>query len=503
MQFYEKLDFLMQVTQTSNKDLAKGISVDPSFISLLRSGKRKKPQNQEHIKRIALYLAKRSTADFQRHALAEMLGQSALRSAMPVEVLADHLRQWLSGESDLVEQMVERIENLPTKPVLPQEPVLSVPEQETTFYYGNEGRRKAVSHITQIIRSSKNTNSVLIASNSDLDWLFDDYAFANELQDHLLEILQRSFSFYQIMPSSNFLNSYVESLRYWLPLYLTGKTKVFYYPRLRDNLYQQAQIILPGSCVLSASSIGGNAGLNNHDPITVVSTDPELVQAYTEQYQQYLSFCRPALDVHTDCQGFHKCFEKLFSLPGSVIQKSTPLSANTIPLAVLEQCIQTTDDPNWSYTYQMYRNQIANFEQRLSKHVFLDMTHLATAEEVQAGQVYIASPISTDQPPVRYTPETYCLHLQNILRLMDQYENYYFLPLQREEQADYNLFVNANGIALLSSTSALLLLEIYQPEMIQACREHLLRIAEQKYNSGIQRMKIRSQINELIRELQR
>lgn len=45
-----------------------------------------------------------------------------------------------------------------------------------------------------------------------------------------MEIITRGFTICQIMPSINFMNRYVESLRYWLPLYVTGQTKVYYYP---------------------------------------------------------------------------------------------------------------------------------------------------------------------------------------------------------------------------------------------------------------------------------
>ena len=41
MQFSDKLDFLMRITNTTNKELSQAISVDRSLISLLRTGKRK------------------------------------------------------------------------------------------------------------------------------------------------------------------------------------------------------------------------------------------------------------------------------------------------------------------------------------------------------------------------------------------------------------------------------------------------------------------------------
>ena len=38
MQYFDKLNFLMNITQTSNKELAAALSVDRSLISLMRSG---------------------------------------------------------------------------------------------------------------------------------------------------------------------------------------------------------------------------------------------------------------------------------------------------------------------------------------------------------------------------------------------------------------------------------------------------------------------------------
>ena len=130
------------------------------------------------------------------------------------------------------------------------------------------------------------------------------------------------------------------------------------------------------------------------------------------------------------------------------------------------------------------------------------MSPLSTAEEVRAGTVYVASPCEAGPNNIAYTPETYILHLQNILRLMDQYENYYFLPYQEEKQ-DYNLIVSEGCMALLIHTSEpILVLDIRRPEMVLACREHLLRKAEKVEYSGIQRAKSRMELRALIRELQ-
>ena len=95
------------------------------------------------------------------------------------------------------------------------------------------------------------------------------------------------------------------------------------------------------------------------------------------------------------------------------------------------------------------------------------------------------------------------MHLRNILRLMEQYENYWFIPFRGEMRHDYNLFVNDSGLALIARLSRpALLLELRRPEMVQACKENLLFMADKDGYDGLRRRKICKEIASLIRELQ-
>lgn len=74
MQFYEKLIFLLNLTQVTNRMLAQELQVDPSLISRFRTGRRRLPRNREHIKAMSAYFARRCTTEYQRQALSQMLG---------------------------------------------------------------------------------------------------------------------------------------------------------------------------------------------------------------------------------------------------------------------------------------------------------------------------------------------------------------------------------------------------------------------------------------------
>lgn len=499
MQFSDKLNFLVQITQTTNKELAAELSVDRSLISLLRNGKRGLPRKRELVEKMALFFAHRCTAEFQRHALSEMLGQTALRSGMPPEVLAGHLEKWLTADSDLVVQMLD---SMAVRPVRTEDwqPGSAFPPTsgETVFLYGEDGRREAARLMVEATRTMDTPGSYLVTSDENLDWLLSDYALTQQVQAELLRIIEAGFTFHQIMPAMNFASRYAEALQFWLPLYSTGKLHVHYYPRLRDNLYRLSATIVPGRCVRFSTGIEmGSAS------VTLFSTDPEVVQAYTGLFQDHLALCRPALKAHTDPGACMPQFLKFSSSTGLTVQMVNPLSINSAPRSLLERSIRDAGNPGWESVFRSYLQEIPRFEERLKRDPYIDIARLATPAEIRAGKIFVGAPIATYPDHPRYTPETYALHLKNILRLMDTYDNYCFLPVRDSTPPDYNLFVNEGSFALLVRTvSPFLMLELRRPELVMACKEHLLRKAERTGYDGIQRTKTRMELNALIRELQ-
>ena len=321
-----------------------------------------------------------------------------------------------------------------------------------------------------------------------------------QFQANLLELIERGFSFWQIMPAVNFLPRYVEALRFWLPLYSTGRVEVFYYPRLRDNLYRRSMVILPGHYVHVSSSIG----MNNSSNITMYSTDRKIVGAYVAQFKEHLALCRPALSVYTDVRDFTRNYSEISLEQGNHIHMAFALSPNTIPRELIEQIIQETDNPDWKSAFQDNLEQIPQFEELLKSTYYIDMVKLASPEEIRTGKVYITSTYKIFPGHPVYTPETYIMHLKNILRLMEQYENYYFVPYKDNGRENYNLIVNSEGTALLFRTSAPpLMLKMQRPELVMACQEYLMHKAEQIGYDGIYKEKNRLVIQGLIKELQR
>ena len=110
MTFAEKLVFLMELTATSNKQLAEAVNVDPSLISRLRNARRDAPKNLTSIKAIADYFSKKCEGNYQRIALSEAMNRKHLQLQMDSAMLSDLLFDWLTDARDQVGQFLNTFE---------------------------------------------------------------------------------------------------------------------------------------------------------------------------------------------------------------------------------------------------------------------------------------------------------------------------------------------------------------------------------------------------------
>ncbi|MGN1422267.1 MAG: hypothetical protein ACI4XA_02735 [Oscillospiraceae bacterium] len=496
MEFCSKLDFLMNLTQMKNKDLAAEIAVDRSLISLLRSGKRGMPKNKLHIRRMAGSFSRHIVTDFQRQALAEMSGFPGMRTRMSAEILELQLERWLLGDSDIVDNILDGIKQDAAADWEITPPKITAPEGETFFFYGSEGKREAL----RFIMANVKEGMIGIFDNTDLDWLVSDPVLSAETQAVIMKLLGKGSTITHIIPSISEIVSYTDSLRFMLPIYTRGNVNVYYYPRIVDMVRKLTLIVAPGQCV--SYSYGSHSESRNL--ITTVSTNKEYINAHAEQFREYLSQCRSALTVHREPREFFGTVSDFYTPGGDIIQKLQPLSTASMPAELALLFAEQTEDPVWKYEFRRTAELLPSIEKRMARYRHIDISPLSSVKDIAAGKVPVACPHPNGNCPC-YTPETYIMHLKNIIRLIDTYEGYTFIPVAPEEYFDYDLMVNEGGLALLPhrSENSPMIMEFRRPEIVLACREHLMRIVDKAGFSEAARGRTKAKLGALIAELEK
>lgn len=498
MTFAEKLVLIMNITDTSNKTLAKHLNLDPSRISQLRTGIRKKPKNSETIDRMASYFAKQCKLESRRLALSEALGRTNIKYAKREEQLTTILQHWLIGESYDTIEILDRF----SEPIPPQEdyPGTYVSSHYTKDFYGNEGKRTAfLMAYNHLITLEKPTTIYLISDGKD-DWYAEDASYADKMYSLRNELIHRGFHFVQIIRQTTFSTSLYDLMLRWIGSYQTGNVHPYYYPRLRDNTFCHSMLVCPGEVSVFSTSFLNQS--QNH--YTTLSTIPETTQALHSIFRDYYEMCKPALAMHVMQERMHHCLINFALSEANRLQKNRSLSIESMPVRELIPHFFKIDPELGNVVSELFKSMYSVIDADIAySYESLDLCPLPTASQVCNGEVPIYLPGVHTENTLYYTPETFVLHLRNILRLLDERPNYHFIPIPFKKEQNEILMIKENCKALLVREAGdPALFEIDHPTLVYTLQEYLRRTAEEVQYLGSHRKRIQHKIRELIHQIE-
>lgn len=105
------------------------------------------------------------------------------------------------------------------------------------------------------------------------------------------------------------LNEFLEAITKWIPIYMTGMIEPYYYPRLRDGVFQRTMFIAPDTAAVISSSVQQDTEGMLH----IFLTDRAAVGALVTEYERYFMLCRPLMRILQDRRrsGFTETFSVL------------------------------------------------------------------------------------------------------------------------------------------------------------------------------------------------
>ena len=262
MSFCEKLRFLMDVTKTSNSALAHAVRLDASYISRLRAGKRRCPQEGNYINAMAAFFARRCDEEYQRRAFCDALGLQTL----PQEeaLLTVRLTGWLAAEkadeSAVVGQFLGGLSGLHAAAAA-LTPSISEPAADhhrplVSIYYGMEGKRRAVREFLTEVAERETPGMLLLYSDEETGWMTEDLPFAREWAALMFRVLSQGNRIRIVHTIQRDLDEMLRAISQWMPLYMAGNIEPYFYPKKRDGIFKQTMFIAPETAAVISSSVG-------------------------------------------------------------------------------------------------------------------------------------------------------------------------------------------------------------------------------------------------------
>ncbi|HHX13647.1 MAG TPA: transcriptional regulator [Clostridiales bacterium] len=456
MQFYEKLDFLMNITNTTNSALSLYINLDSSHISRLRRGKRNAVKDENSLRLMAEFFTRRCSYDYQRKALADILGVEfhSLDATNSSKAVLSWLMDVKKEEAKKVENFLNQISNISARHLTSESANVLTAEASaanTEIYFGLAGKRLAVESFLSEVLARKQSQTLLLYSDEPMDWLTADRKFMEKWAALMLQVLSKGNRIKIIHTVSRDLDEMLHAISQWMPLYLSCLIEPYYYPKKRDGIFKRTLFIASDTAAVTSSTTGDMI----NKAVIFYTKNKEAVWALTEEFNQYISLCSPLMKIFTPHEktSYADTLLEFEKERGNCIIITESLSLLTMPEKVSSRVIPRIMDTSLNYI-ELAKNRMLNFQQQLKDNSFFEIIRIVDGESIKKGEVKIASYDMLGGKEANYTLEEYILHLENIQQLMNTYPNFNVCLTKKPLESRYMVYVKENLGAIIAKTSA-------------------------------------------------
>lgn len=451
--FAERFDALMNIAEVSNSMLGRDINMNSSHIGRLRSGARSLPKKHEYLPAMCRYLTGHIKKEYQINALQKLTGIGSAALTSP-ESAAQYLEQWLLEQeqdtSAATGRLISGFSRLAARPVpLSADGTAGeAPQKYAACLYGNAGKRKAVEQFFQRILQEEKPQTLLLFSDENMAWLYEDAAFAARWAELFTKVILKGNRVRIIHTVSRDMNELLEAVTKWIPIYMTGMIEPYCYPRLRDGVFQRTLFIAPNAAAVISSSVQQDTdGMLN-----LFLTNRAALEALTAEYERYFVLCRPLMRIFTgqETEDFHKAVDSLTAAEGDACLccAMPPLFAMPEKLVreLTEQAGSETLLTLWKRSLAVFRKNIK--KQRLSLALLDPELALLTPDAIRPPMAEVFS-----LRDFACTKEQYRMQIDRLGQLEKQYEN--LTVTFRNELADNTLlYVKEDAGVIMAKADA-------------------------------------------------
>ncbi len=451
--FAEKFDALMNVAEVSNSLLGRAVNMNSSHIGRLRSGARALPKKHEYLGAMCLYLAAHIKKEYQINALQKLtaIDSPALGAQ---EVMAAYLEQWLlEAENDTsvaTGRLISGFSRLAAGPALmPQRRDMGELSQKYAGYlYGNAGKRRAVEQFFLMILQESKPQTLLLYSDENMAWLYEEPAFAARWTELFSQVLLRGNRVRMIHNVDRDLNEMLEAVTKWIPIYMTGMIEPYCYPRLRDGLFQRTMFIAPNTAAVISNSVHQDT----EGMLNLFITDRAAVEALSQEYERFFSVCRPLMRVFKskDAEAFRKAVDNLGYAQGPACLHSAMPPLFAMPEAVVRTLAAKSGNAG---LFALWKNSQESFQRQVQSHSLSII--LKDVDLAQAGGETFRPPLADlfALGDLRYSREQYLEHIEHLRRLEQEHAKLK-VSFRRDVSDNMLLYVKDEAGVIMAKTDA-------------------------------------------------
>lgn len=256
-----------------------------------------------------------------------------------------------------------------------------------------------------------------------------------------------------------------------MPLYMTGAIESYYYPKKRDEIFQRTLFVAPKTIALVSSSVGN---MGDSVPSTL-TFDKKAIEGFDREYNNYLDLCKPLIQTFNtkNKREYYKNLQEYEEKEAPVILQSGGLSVLTMSDDLMENLIIRNNKYKTNDLIDYYKARILNFKNNMKNNRFIEIIRIPNIDKIRDGKVKVRFSLMFHEEDIYYTLDEFKQHLENIIVLLENQDNYH-VYLDKEAEQDYTFYAKEDvGIIISKPSTPSVIIEINESNITAAFLDYL------------------------------
>lgn len=472
--FGEKLDAVMNLLGLSNRQMAKILNTDPSYISHFRTGTRTPKLTNQLIQDICLLLAEQLIQQNKLIDFQKLLLSKEILPAQP-DKLRETLFIWFGNITPLTAQspIIDFVNYLDSFEIENSENIPDIDPsafkefyQQQSQYYKYEGFRQAT--LRFLIDAAENKGELWLYSDQAMTWMFEDKIYLSRWKALMCHCIKSGVQIKIIHNINRDSREMIKSIESWLPLYMSGMIQPYYCKKKPDNRFSNTLFLCPGIACIEATHVRNfeNEGVYNYH------TQAERLELLKKEFLGLLYDCEPLLQIFTenDKENFLFAFNHK---PQKTINNLLPtLSLATMPEKLMQDIAKTSalssaEKLHFKTLWKLQKDQLRYALENGHVFEFLPLQNPITDNIPIDCQNIILS------QEINYSPKQYNLHLKQILKISQEHYNFFPVPLNQKIFEHVQLIIGSQQVMVMKRNNPRIVFLFTHPLMLKAFNDYI------------------------------
>ena len=303
--FYERLNILIDELQINVSRMAAFLHYDASYISKVRTGKRK-PSNQDlFIKDVCRYITSQFSGEEGKRQVASVINTDVSLLGNEISYL-EQLGKWLSSgrvkKIDYVSGFLRKMDAFDLNDYIRaiHFDTLKVPKVPfllpvSKHYYGLKEMRDGELDFLKHVVLSKSMEPLCICSDMPVEDMAADEDFAKKYMFGLAMVLKKGLHIHIIHNVERPMKEMMLGLENWIPMYMTGQVSPYYIKGVQNQVYSHLHYC-SGTAAMNGDCISGHHDRGHY----YFTTNKEEVDFYGKNMKYLLKKASPLMEIYRE-----------------------------------------------------------------------------------------------------------------------------------------------------------------------------------------------------------